>query len=235
MFTLTTNVRDMKRMFGMVRCGGDRAKVILQDDGLCIESDASVVVFVRATTGMSSIKNVAGYGDFVVNIDDVLNVLSAGRVDDEVWIWYTGGVLKIVVGNVASVVATGEREDMSKSKIIDQCRFGAYSDVRGRDFITLMKSSNNAKASQMVVSNEDDTFRIESIGGEYSSYIEWDNYGDSNRAAMFSTEFLVEFSKCIRVDDRMHISIADNRPMRIRMDVGMWSLDYLIAPRVDSC
>ena len=234
MFVLNSNVRDLRRAFGIARCGDDDAKVFLRGGVLRIESARPLTMFgTAAIRSCGMITDITGDSALTVCTDDVLDVLSAGRVDDIAVLKYNGEVFEIVIRNVKSEIRIVDNEDVRASKIMDMCSFNCTNKIDGRDFIIMANVSDRAKAPVMLVSMKDTTFSIRSIDGKYKSAIEQECGMPGNLGARFSTEFLLEFSKQIRAGDVLSVSCANNAPMMLAFETNGWNMGYIVAPRVD--
>lgn len=234
MFTLNSNVRDLRRAFGLVRCGDDYTKVFLRGGVLRIESARPVATFgTAAIRSCGMITDIIGDNAFTVCVEDVLDVLYAGRVDDIAVLKYNGEVFEIVIRNVKNEIRIVDNEDVHASKIMDMCSFNCTNKIDGRDFIIMANASSRAKAPIMLVSMEGTTFSIRSIDGKYKSAIEQECSIPGNLCARFSTEFLLEFSKQVRAGDVLSVSCANNAPMMIGVETNGWNMRYMVAPRVD--
>lgn len=236
MFELNVNVGDLKRVFGIIRCSGEKANVIMSDNVLCIESIAPIATFSRARIrSCGGITFADGDDRFVVDTGHVLGVLSTGRNHEIANISYDGGgKLSIRICNVLHIVDVDADSDIKRSRYVESHSFVVIQNVCGKDFIAISKSAVGSKASDISLSSIKALFRFGSNGGKYVSYVEAHSCILTDYYSKFDPSYIYNISKLVRCDNEIRFMFGNNYPALVSFELNMWSIDYLLAPIVDT-
>lgn len=236
MFEMNANVGDLKRVFGIIGCSNENANVFLSDSVLCIESHLPVITFSRACIrSCGGIIAVDGDSMFVVSVVSILGVLSTGRNHETANIVYDGeNELHIRICNVTHVVNVDTDNVIGVSNVIENRPFIVMQNVSGKDFIAISKSAFDSLSENITLSTIKSVFRFGSSGGKYVSYIEAHSDTLLEYSTSLDQEYLNSLSKFVRSDDELYVMFSDKSPARVRFELNMWSIDYVVAPIIDN-